>query len=579
MSVLEVLYYENFDIESVVTPVNVDEYERLLIASDYDRGKTEMLIKGFRTGFDIGYRGSETVKLTAPNLPFTIGDEVDLWNKVMKEVKLKRFAGPFKKIPYESFIQSPIGLVPKDDGKDMRLIFHLSYPRIPKAKGDHEQNKFIQKSVNANTPKEFCTVHYPEFAEAVRRCMAAGINCSTAKSDMKSAFRNLGVLPQQFKYLLMKARSPIDGKWYYFLDKCLPFGAGISCKLFQEFSNSIAHLVKWRLQLQKAPINYLDDFFFVAFLKYLCDQQLQGFIDICEAIKFPIAMDKTYWGSTEIVFLGFLLNTAKQIIGIPRHKIVRGINMITYLLDKRSRKATVHEMQELCGFLNFLGKAIVPGRAFTRRLYAFAKGKTNLKPFHHVKITPEMRSDMNTWLQFLHNPAAYYRPFADFSITRKAIDIDFYTDASKNPKLGFGGKCGNSYFFQKWDANVIHKIDPSIGYLELYSAVTGILLWGKNFKNSRIQIYCDNQSACFMINDTTSNCKNCMVLIRILVSYCLVHNLRVFAEYVETSKNIIADSLSRLQFRRFHRHAPLTMDKYPTAIPDDLWPMTKAWMY
>ena len=50
----------------------------------------------------------------------------------MKEVKLKRFAGPFESSPFEDFIQSPVGLVPKDNGKDTRLIFHLSYPRTGK---------------------------------------------------------------------------------------------------------------------------------------------------------------------------------------------------------------------------------------------------------------------------------------------------------------------------------------------------------------------------------------------------------------------------------------------------------------
>ena len=38
------------------------------------------------------------------NIPFTagIGDEVEMWNKVKKEVQLGRYAGPFKKIPYQS---------------------------------------------------------------------------------------------------------------------------------------------------------------------------------------------------------------------------------------------------------------------------------------------------------------------------------------------------------------------------------------------------------------------------------------------------------------------------------------------
>ena len=52
--------------------------------------------------------------LTAPNLKFRVGNPTILWNKVMKEVGLGRYAGPFKQIPFNNYIQSPIGLVEKD---------------------------------------------------------------------------------------------------------------------------------------------------------------------------------------------------------------------------------------------------------------------------------------------------------------------------------------------------------------------------------------------------------------------------------------------------------------------------------
>ena len=44
----------------------------------------------------------------------------------MKEVEAKRVAGLYDKIPFENYIQSPVGLVPKAGGKT-RMIFHLSY--------------------------------------------------------------------------------------------------------------------------------------------------------------------------------------------------------------------------------------------------------------------------------------------------------------------------------------------------------------------------------------------------------------------------------------------------------------------
>ena len=79
----------------------------------------------------------------------------------MKEVKERRYAGPFETIPFDNYIQSPIGLVPKDNGTKTRLIFHLSFPRDP-GKGS---------SVNGSTPKEFTSVSYPDFDDAVKLCI------------------------------------------------------------------------------------------------------------------------------------------------------------------------------------------------------------------------------------------------------------------------------------------------------------------------------------------------------------------------------------------------------------------------
>ena len=178
----EILFYENYDLENVITPVDTTALRKLLTESHYDTEKTNFLINSFEEGFDIGYCGDENVKLTAPNLKFRqVGSKTELWNKVMKEVKLKRYAGLYNAIPFDSYIQSPIGLVPKDNGKNTRLIFHLSYPRGTK------------KSLNANMPKSLTSVNYPDFSKAIELCRKAGVNCKLSKSDMSSTFRHLGV--------------------------------------------------------------------------------------------------------------------------------------------------------------------------------------------------------------------------------------------------------------------------------------------------------------------------------------------------------------------------------------------------
>ena len=142
----DILDYLNLDLENIKTPVNAKVLHDLLIQTSYNKEETDFLVDGFTNGFDLGYKGPEHIRQKANNLKFIIGDKTELWNKVMKEVKEGRYAGPFSEIPYEYFIQSPIGLVPKDHGKKTRLIFHLSHPR------DHTKGI----SVNGNIPKEEC---------------------------------------------------------------------------------------------------------------------------------------------------------------------------------------------------------------------------------------------------------------------------------------------------------------------------------------------------------------------------------------------------------------------------------------
>ena len=55
-------YYENFDLESIVTPVDVERYAELLAISGYDKKKSDFLIDGFKHGFSIGYSGSMKLK-------------------------------------------------------------------------------------------------------------------------------------------------------------------------------------------------------------------------------------------------------------------------------------------------------------------------------------------------------------------------------------------------------------------------------------------------------------------------------------------------------------------------------------
>ena len=558
--------YENYDLTNIQTPVNVQEFEFLLQKYEYDLAKSEFLVNGFSHGFNIGYQGRRDIQLNAPNLKFTVGDEIELWNKIMGEVKLKRYAGPFKAPPFKNYIQSPIGLVPKDQGKKTRLIFHLSYPRRPKEK--------VQLSVNGNTPACLTKVKYMDFDQAVLLCIQAGRGCFGGKSDMSAAFRNLAIRILDWMLLVMKAKNPITGETCYFVDKCLPFGAAISCALFQAFSDAVAFIVSKKTG--KKLVNYLDDFFFVALLKMLCNSQITEFLQTCDTINFPVSLEKTFWANTQIVFLGLLINTRTCTVSIPIEKVKKALKLVSYFLCKK--KATLTEIQQLCGTLNFICKAVVPGRAFMRRLYDVTRGVTN--PGHHVKLVKSFKGDLRLWQTFLLQPEVYSRPFMDFESMLKARNISFYTDASRNATLGCGGINEAEWFIFPWCTSTLLEINPSIAYLELYAATIGLHLWLHKYKNSRIVIFCDNMSVVHMLNSQTSHCKRCMTLIRLIVLQQLLHNTRVFAKHVPTENNILSDALSRGQMNRFYaeiRNQNRRINSTPSPVPNNLSDMRYLW--
>ena len=199
-------------------------------------------------------------------------------------------------------------------------------------------------------------------------------------------------------------------------------------------------------------------------------------------------------------------------------------------------------------------------------------------PHHHINVNRDMRSDLSLWKQFLDQPSAYCRPFMDFSKILQATEINWYTNASG--VIGIGGIFNGFWFQQKWDKFAL-QVKPSIQYQELLAVVASVLLWGHFFRNKRIKLFCDNSSVVGMVNNTTSGCKNCMVLIRLLVLRSMELNLRVFAKHVETKSNFLADALSRFQMDRFWRDIKKdgrTLNQTPEKMPNEIWPISKIWI-
>ena len=278
---------------------------------------------------------------------------------------------------------------------------------------------------------------------------------------------------------------------------------------------------------------------------------------MCRDLGISIAEEKTEWADVLVTFLGILLDGKSMTLCLPIKKKEKAIKALEQFIHKK--KATIQEMQELCGYLNFLCKAIFPGRLFMRRMYAKYSqnltGNTKLKPYHHVRLDAEFKADCKVWLNFLDDSSSLSslvnRPMVDIlapAVTAK--EIGFLSDASTAKNLGFG----------------------------CILTILTILTWQNDSRlvNNQIVIHCDNMSVVYMFNGMTSGCLQCMKLIRIITLNNLKFNRRIHARWISTKDNELSDVLLRDQMGRFCRLGK-NMNDRPDIMSSMIWPIGKIW--
>ena len=76
--------------------------------------------------------------------------------------------------------------------------------------------------------------------------------------------------------------------------------------------------------------------------------------------------------------------------------------------------------------------------------------------------------------------------------------------------------------------------------------------WATALTGTKVLLYCDNLAVCYIINSGVSKNEDIMKLIRFMFHVCALHSIECKAVHLSSTDNGIADSLSRLDFVRFH---------------------------
>lgn len=520
------------------SPINIEKVSHYL--NNYtNRDEANFLLHGLTLGFKLQYSGPRR-PLFSKNLLSASENWEALQEKLDKEVQEGRMVGPFKDPPLRNLHVSPIGVIPKADG-GWRMITHLSYPP--------------SNSINSHIDPVHTTVKYTSFDTVIHTISDLGKGSKLAKVDIKNAFRLLRVYPGDFELLGMFFRGG------FYIDKCLPFGCSISCKIFETFAVFLEWAIKERTGLDTVH-HYLDDFIFIGSENTdHCSQLMTSFEIMCSEFGIPLNKDKTLGPTTSLIFLGLEIDTISMQIRIPAHKVIELSQLLNYWVNKE--KIIFKELESLVGKLNFFGKAIPGSRAFIRRFYNAMLGP--LMPYHHIRITKSLREDMKIWLQFLeHFNGIVIFPDTEWSTPET---LQLFTDSTGSENLGCGCYFQGQWTYFQWPAEWQNsQILKDITFLELIPIVLAFMIWGVSLSSKMLILHIDNISLVHILNKQSSKSDRVMSLLRPLMLMSLKNNIQFKAQHIPGKSNIIADAISRKQWEVFRKEAP-SADLNPQLIP------------
>ena len=502
-----------------------------------DSDRVDALIKGIDCGVSIGRSPADKI-VESPNWPSAIKFVDKVSEIIRSDLETGRLLGPFITPPFDHFVVSPLGAIPKRGGGDkIRLIHDLSYP--------------ASESVNLCIDPEEYSLHYSSIEWAVSAC--AKFNSPfLAKIDIKDAYKAIGVCQSDWHLLGLKWQLPgVSGDYYF--GKVLSFGLRSAPALFDEYASLLERIMPLA-GVSGEIIRYVDDFLLVGPTESSVAGDLQVMIDIARQAGFVIQDSKVTPPSKVTEFLGIIVDIEQGILRISDERMaeVKAIVASCSGLKVVSKR----RLLKVIGKLAFSARVVRSGRAFLGRLIGLAK---SAKALHHkVRLSSAARADLEWWQTCIesHNGKCLINP--DWSIGKV---FHVFTDASDH---GYGAVLGDQWFAMSYTGEAQCLGTRSINWRELHTAVKAIATWAPGLVGEKLLFHIDNQVTCFLLNKLYTPVTELMELVR---RWCLIveqYSIVVSVVYINTKDNVLADALSRGDMATFLSHH--------SGVPARVWP-------
>ncbi|SNX81800.1 uncharacterized protein MEPE_00505 [Melanopsichium pennsylvanicum] len=532
-----------------------------------DQAFATQLRGALRHGVKLGYDGPlrSSARLEVANLPMASDDVAHLRREIqarLEEGRLRHVADPGN----INLVCSPVGVVPKPHSDKRRTIYHLSHPRKPGA---------CLPSVNDGIHPSFVTIHY-EGLDAIMDFIRKHPSASLWKADLEDAFRHVIVAESDARLMGIH----FDG--HYYQECALAFGGRSSPFLFNLFAEFLHWLASFALRSVSTSstshsdvAHYLDDFFGASDASANPAVPIHVLSLAAAALGFRISHKKTFWDTTKLEILGIELDSVAQTASITQERRQRILQLCSRIVDRG--RASLLELQQVAGHLQFVTRVAPHGRAFLRRLYDAVKAH-HKAPFGR-RISKATRAELVWWINTLNS-------WDGVSLLQPSplIIEHIWTDASKRSIGGHLGSMEAPLAVFSKELSRRHR-QKDIRFLEALAVLEALRRFAPLWSGPRrVVIHVDNENVKFGLRKGSIRDPLTQVLFREIFALCLQQHIDLVPVRVSSEDNVLADALSRRRFasiqQQFPRaysllrvNRPVASSRLPASPP---WPLSSS---
>lgn len=406
-----------------------------------------------------------------------------------------------------------ISLCEPCDGQFLSNIF-----LVKKSNGT---NRFI---LNLKSLNKFITApHFKleDYRTAMRLMSKHAYMCSI---DLKDAYFSISVHCESRKYL----RFYWLGKLYEF--QVLPFGLNIAPYVFTKIMRPVMEFLRNQGLLS---VIYLDDLLLFGNTSSDCKRNYEITQNLLQSLGFTINIKKSVsTPSQTAIFLGFLFDSQNCTISIPLEKKQKIKDELMHFSSLKRCK--LRNFAHMIGLLISICPASQYGWLYTKKFerIKYLSLKQNDDYNQYINLPMPLREEFDWWLRNIDHCASPIRS-GDYK-------LEIYSDASRT---GWGVNCSGRTASGQWSSEELTK---HINYLELKAAFFGLQIFAKNFSNCEILLRIDNSTAISYINRMGGiRYPHLNSISRKIWQWCEERGLYVFASYISSRDNYIADAESR----------------------------------